>query len=203
AELNTAEDATVIIQVSRMERLKGQALHLEALVMLRDLPGWVCWQVGGAQRPQEIKYLEELKSAAVRLGIAERVHFLGQRSDIPRLLAAADIYCQPNLSPEGFGITFIEALYAGLPVVTAAIGGACEIVDDSCGILVPPEDAHALAASLRWLILDRTSRTSLGLAGPARARKLCDPSTQVQQLYKVLSKIKGKSAGENECVPPV
>src|SRR5262249_43071129 len=42
AELNTAEDATVIIQVSRMERLKGQALHLEALVMLRDLPGWVC-----------------------------------------------------------------------------------------------------------------------------------------------------------------
>jgi glycosyltransferase involved in cell wall biosynthesis len=49
------------------------------------------------------------------------------RSDVARLLAAADIHCQPNIGPEPFGITFIEALYAGLPLVTTSIGGAIEM----------------------------------------------------------------------------
>ena len=57
-----------------------------------------------------------------------------QRDDVPRLLAAADIFCQPNLGPEPFGIGFVEALSAGLPVITTATGGALEIVDGDCGI---------------------------------------------------------------------
>jgi glycosyltransferase involved in cell wall biosynthesis len=187
AELDTPEDATVIIQVSRMEACKGHILHLEALGMLSDLPGWVCWQVGGAQRPQEVRYLETLKDSAARLGVAERVRFLGQRSDVPRLLAAADIYCQPNTGPEGLGIAFIEALFARLPVVTTAIGGAKEILDDSCGILVPPVDGEALAGSLRRLILDHTFRSHLGAAGPTRARKLCDLATQIGRIKEVLT----------------
>ena len=181
-ELKTPENATVIIQVSRMEAWKGHALHLEALSLLNDLPDWVCWQVGGTQRPQEVRYLEELKEIAFRLGIGERVRFLGQRSDVPRFLAAADIHCQPNTGAEPFGIAFIEALYAGLPVVTTAIGGACEIIDDLCGVLVPPADQTALAASLRRLIRDRTLREQLGNGGPARARELCDVETQMGRL---------------------
>lgn len=186
-ELQTPEDAVVIIQVSRMEAWKGHAAHLEALSLLRDLPGWVCWQVGGAQRSQEIQYVEELKKTAARSGIADRVRFLGQRSDVARLLAAADIHCQPNTGPEPFGITFIEALYAGLPVVTTAIGGACEIVDDSCGVLVPADDVRALAASLRRLIQDQALRIKLGAAAPKRARQLCDPATQMPRLHELLA----------------
>lgn len=189
AGLSTPQEATVIVQVSRMESWKGHALHLEALGLLSDLPNWMCWQIGGGQRPHEVQYMEELKSRAARLGIAERIRFLGQRSDVARLLATADIHCQPNTGPEPFGITFIEALLAGLPVVTTAIGGACEIVNDSCGVLVPPDDAHALAASLRRLIQNRDLRTSLGVAGRIRARKLCGPLTQMQHLYKVLSNV--------------
>ena len=189
AELQTPEDATVIIQVSRMESLKGHALHLEALSLLKDLPDWVCWQVGGAQRPGEIQYLAELKKSAARLGIAERVRFLYQRSDVARLLAAADIYCQPNTRPESFGIALIEALNARLPVVTTSIGGACEIVDDTCGVLVPPNNISALATSLRRLIQDRTLRRRLGNAGPARARQLSDPAMQMNQLREALSRI--------------
>ena len=49
-----------------------------------------------------------------------------------RLLAAADVFCQPNSGPEPFGIVFVEALYAGLPVIATAIGGAQEIVDAAC-----------------------------------------------------------------------
>src|SRR4029077_2024641 len=113
------------------------------------------------------RYLEALRAEAAALGIAPRVNFLGQRGDVARLLAAADIHCQPNTGPEPFGITFIEALYAGLRVVTSAIGGALEIVDDSCGILVEPNDPAALAAVLGRLIEDRGLAALLGGAGPA------------------------------------
>ena len=57
---------------------------------------------------------------------------------------AADIHCQPNTAPEPFGLVFVEALYAGLPVVTTALGGALEILTDACGVLVPAGDAPAL-----------------------------------------------------------
>jgi len=186
AELETPPDAAVIIQVSRLERWKGHRLHLDALGRLRDLPGWVCWLVGGAQRAHEERYLEELKMTAAQMKIADRVRFLGQRSDVPRLLAAADIHCQPNTGPEPFGIAFIEGLLAGLPVVTTAIGGAREIVDDTCGILVPPHDPSALAATLRRLIRDASLRTRLGAAGPGRARSLCDPQRQMASLRDLL-----------------
>jgi len=187
AELQTPTDATVIIQVSRMEAWKGHGLHLEALSLLRDLPDWVCWQVGGAQRPSELRYAQELKRTAARLGIAERVRFLDQRADVARLLAAADVYCQPNTGPEPFGLAFIEALSARLPVVATALGGACEIVDDTCGVLVPPHDAHALAAVLRRLMQDETLRLRLGAAGPLRAHKLCDPATQMRRLHEAFT----------------
>ena len=196
AELNTPEDATVVIQASRMEVWKGHALHLEALGMLRDLPGWVCWQVGGAQRPHEGQYVEKLKNAAARLGILDRVHFLGERSDVPRLLAAADVYCQPNTGPEPFGIIFIEALFARLPVVTTSIGSAKEIINGSGGLLVPPDDAYRLAGSLRKLILDSTFRAHLGAAGPARARTLCDPATQMGRLSELLERVTGDKLDE-------
>lgn len=186
AELNTPEDATVIIQVSRMEAWKGHHLHLEALAALPQLPHWVCWMVGGAQRPQEIKYLAELKETAKRSGLAERIKFLGERTDVARLLEAADIHCQPNIRPEPFGLTFIEALFARLPVVTIASGGAQEIIDDSCGILVPPGDAGKLSFALQKLIEDKRLRTLLGQNGHARAHELCHPATQMERLHAAL-----------------
>ena len=121
-----------------MEAWKGHRLLLEALGRLRHVPGWVLWVAGGAQRPYEARYLAELEAQATELGIRGRVRFLGQRSDVPRLLRAADIHCQPNLGPEPFGIAFIEALQARLPVVTTAMGGPLEIIDGSCGVLVAP-----------------------------------------------------------------
>lgn len=189
AEFATAEDATVIVQVSRMESWKGHELHLEALARLQDLEGWVCWFVGSAQRTGELRYVEELKRSAKRLGLDGRVRFLGQRSDVQTILAAADIFCQPNTGPEPFGIVFVEALHAQLPVVTTAMGGAREIVDDSCGMLVKPGDVGALAAALRRLIEDRTLRVGLGSAGPQRAHELCDPAARLNQFQEALSAI--------------
>lgn len=193
-ELGTPPDATVIIQVSRMEEWKGQRLHLEALGRLREVPGWVCWMVGGGQRPSEVKYAEELCAAARRLGVAGRVRFPGARGDVSRLLAAADIFCQPNTGPEPFGLAFVEAMLARLPVVTAAHGGAPEVVDESCGVLVAPGDASALASALRQLIEGGALRRELGAGGYARAREVCDPATQVARLGELFSTVTRRRA---------
>jgi glycosyltransferase involved in cell wall biosynthesis len=187
SELRTPAEATVIIQVSRMVWWKGQALHMNALARLAQIPGWVAWFVGSPQFPCDRPYFTGLQDQAVRLGISDRVRFLGQRADVGRLLAAADIFCQPNLgSPEPFGIVFVEALGAGLPVVSTAIGGALEIVDDSCGILVPPEDAESLANALEQLLVEPGVRRQLADHAPERAHFLCAPERQMRTLEQLL-----------------
>jgi len=192
--LGASGDTVVIIQASRMEAWKGQRLHLDALAMLRDDPRWVCWMAGGAQRPEEREYMRGLEQQAARLGIAARVKFLGQRSDVPSLLAAADIFSQPNLGAEPFGIVFIEALAAGLPVVTTAMGGPREIIDESCGLTAPPEDAALVASALHGLIDSAELRSRMGRSGPARARALCDPSGRIPDLHAALASVARPSA---------
>ncbi len=186
AELNAPDDAVVIVQSSRLERWKGQTLLLSALGQLSDVSNWVCWIAGGAQRPHEAEYLQELQAQARELGIGDRVQFLGQRADVPHLLVAADIHCQPNTGPEPFGIAFVEALYAGLPVVTTAMGGGMEIVDASCGQRVAPNDAKALSEVLRSLVINPDQRATLAAGGRLRASSLCDPAQQMTKLHDLL-----------------
>jgi glycosyltransferase involved in cell wall biosynthesis len=189
-ELDTPPDATVIIQVSRMEAWKGHATVIDALGRLkRDARGvdWVWWVVGGAQRPDEAAYAATLVEAARHHGIADRLRWLGERHDVPRLLAAADVHCQANLAPEPFGIAYVEALAAGLPVVASRAGGVTEIVDDTCGLLVPIGDSDALATALARVVTDRRFRATLAAAAPVRARQVSDPATQMRRLFDALS----------------
>jgi glycosyltransferase involved in cell wall biosynthesis len=179
----------VIVQVSRMEAWKGQAVLLEALGAMRDCTDWTLLLVGGAQRRSEARYLESLRASARRLGISDRVRFLGQRTDVRDLLAAADIFCQPNLAPEPFGISFVEAMSAGLPVVTTAAGAALEIFDASSGALVPPGDINMLAATLRRLIQDPAERQRLGMAAASRAAELCDAATQTRRFATLMEEL--------------
>jgi glycosyltransferase involved in cell wall biosynthesis len=179
----------VIIQVSRMEKWKGHVLTLEALARLKDLPDWVCWFVGAAQTKRESHYEEGLQRTSEGLGLSDRVDFLGNSNDVAELLAQADIFCQPNLSPEPFGIVFIEALQASLPVISSRMGGAAEIVDETCGVLVPAGEPAELAQALRNLITDPQTRLRLGAAGPARAQALCDPARQLGRLREVLQSL--------------
>jgi glycosyltransferase involved in cell wall biosynthesis len=178
----------VIIQVSRMEPLKGHAVLLDALAHLRDRADWTCRLAGGAQRAHETQYMESLRARAAALGIADRVEFLGDRSDISHLLAGSDIYCQPNVEPDAFGLSLVEAMAAGLPIVTSALGGANEIVDETCGVLVAPRDSATLASELSALLENRSRRERLGANGPARVRALCDPAVQMPRIAAILQK---------------
>ena len=185
--LATSPGDLVIVQVGRLEPWKGNREALEALATLRDVHGWTYWMVGGPQRASDERYFRELQEVARRTGISDRVRFAGERRDVAAILRAADIYCQPNTSPEPFGISLVEAQAAGLPIVTTALGGALEIVDDTCGLLVAPHDPDALAAALRRLLGDDALRRRLGQAARDRSGALCDLTRQMQRMYEVLS----------------
>lgn len=188
-ELKTSKDDCVIIQAGRMEPWKGQMVHLGALSTLRDLPNWVCWFVGGAQRAEESLWLGELKAQAAAFGISERVRFLGERTDVARLLRAADIYCQPNTAPDSFGITLVEAMYAGLPIVTSALGGALEVISPICGRLVKAGSMESLREALIELVNHASLRRQLGNNGPEMAKALSDPKRVLHRLFSVISSL--------------
>jgi glycosyltransferase involved in cell wall biosynthesis len=186
ASLGADDRSTVIALVGRMEAWKGHEALIHALAAIADRRDWQAWIIGGPQRPAEVSYLGSLGLATARLGLVDRVRFLGERTDVRELLASADLYCQPNTAPEPFGITFVEALYAGLPVVTFDLGGPAEIVDETCGVLVPPGDQRELAVVLRRLIGDPAERARLARHAPQRASALCDPSVQVPRIAELL-----------------
>jgi glycosyltransferase involved in cell wall biosynthesis len=157
--------------------------------MLRDLPGWVCWIAGGAQSHDQERYLQSLRDLVASLGFSKRVRFLGQRSNVARLMSAADIYCQPNTDADSFGIVLVEALLAGLPLVTTPLGGAMEIVDSSCGVTVAPWDVQALANALGKLIRNAAERQRLGTAGKRRGTELCEPGSQLGRLCELIATV--------------
>ena len=136
-ELQTPSEHHVLITTARFAPYKGHEILIEALGQLRSRSDWTAWIAGGPQTPEEALLAERLQARAVALGITDRVRFFGERRDVTRLLSAADVHCQANIGPEPFGICFVEALAAGLPVVTSAIGGALEVVTRGSGRVSP------------------------------------------------------------------
>jgi glycosyltransferase involved in cell wall biosynthesis len=192
ASLGVDDQQAVIIQVSRMEPGKGHSVLLQALGQLLDLPGWVCLIVGGPERIQDEIYFGELKKEAQDLGLSDRIRFLGRRSDVPSLLLAADLFCHPNTSPEGFSVAFLEALTAKLPVVATPIGGTLDLIDETCGVLSPQDDAASLSLVLRQLIQRPGLRAALGTNGREKVMRLCDPARQIPRLAGLLEDAVGR-----------
>jgi glycosyltransferase involved in cell wall biosynthesis len=110
----------------------------------------------------------ELESEARGLGIAERVHFLGRRPDVPALLRAADVYVQSS-AWEGFGLAAVEAMASGLPLVVSDVPGLREVVGDEAGLRFPAGSPADLAAALRRLLSYPAESRARAEAGRRRA----------------------------------
>jgi glycosyltransferase involved in cell wall biosynthesis len=188
--LDAVPDEPVILVAARLEPWKGHAVLIEALGRLPDDVAWRCWIAGGPQRPAEAEFERSLRASCSRLGLDSRVRFLGLRADVADLLAASDLYCQPNVGPEPFGISFVEAMSAGLPVVSTRIGAAVELVDETCGRLSEPGDAGSLAATLAPLLRSAADRRALGEAGRVRATTLCAPAAQIRRIENLLGSLR-------------
>jgi glycosyltransferase involved in cell wall biosynthesis len=108
---------------------------------------------------------------AAELGVAERVHFLGYRRDVARLMRAADCFVFPSRY-EACSLVLLEALASGLPVITADTAGGAEVVTPDCGIRLPdPNDSMALAAAMQTILGDQDGRAAQGRAARAVAEQ--------------------------------
>jgi glycosyltransferase involved in cell wall biosynthesis len=184
--LSVDEETVVILMASRADRWKGHLNLIEAASQIKTKKDWKIWIAGAPQTRAEETYFDSVRAETQRAGLSHRILFLGHRNDVAAVMQAADIFCQPNNEPEPFGIVFVEALQAGVPVVTYRMGGPQEILDANSGILVEPGDVNGLADALLNLIEDGPQRRRLGLTGPARANELCDPQRQIRRLYDAL-----------------
>lgn len=116
----------------------------------------------------------EVETELVRLGLAKAVRLLGERTDVPELLASSDVFVLSSAS-EGLPLSVEEAMAAGLPVVASAVGGVPElVVDGETGYLVPPGEGERLAEALGLLLGDPALRRRMGRSGRARAEELFD-----------------------------
>ncbi len=159
-----AEDDVLIVSVARLEPQKDPEALIQAFSRgLSDDPRAHLLLAGdGSLR-------DAAGECAARCGIAGRVHFLGVRSDVPEILAAADLFALASRW-EGCPLSVMEAMAAGLPVVAAAVGGVPELVEDGVtGILAPLDDTDALGRALALLANDPQRRRAMGDAARERA----------------------------------
>lgn len=132
---------------------------LQALVHVPDLH----LAVAGAQEKSPYPALSE------QLGLADRVHFLGFRRDVPDLMRASDLFVFPSRY-EACTLVLLEAMAAGLPVVSARTAGGVELVTPEAGVILDdPDDVDALAGHLRHLAADAERRARMGAAARAVA----------------------------------
>jgi glycosyltransferase involved in cell wall biosynthesis len=121
-------------------------------------------------------------------GLRERIHLLGLRSDVPELLNAADVFVLSS-DYEGNPLAVLEAMAAGKPVVSTAVGGVPELVEGGCGLLVPPGDAQALSKAMSHMLENPDVRKSMGEKSARRAEERFDVRAMTeayQDLYKEL-----------------
>jgi len=181
AKLGGAPEMPCLLVAANLVHRKGVDVLLTAAAALAPRARYALWIAGdGPERGA-------LEAAAARLGIGERVRFLGQRGDVPDLLEACDVCVLPSRR-EGLGVAALEAMARGRPVVASAVGGLAEIVvAEETGLLVPPGDAAALAAALERLIGDRALALRLGAAGAKRVAEHFVADAMVsayEQLYR-------------------
>jgi glycosyltransferase involved in cell wall biosynthesis len=159
------DGARLLLAVARLDEQKGVDVAIRALAQVRkEHPDAVLAVLGeGPARA-------ELEALARSVGVGDALLLPGRVGDVAAWYRRAELLVHPARW-EGFGLALLEAMLAGLPVVASAVSSVPEIVvDGETGLLVPPDDAAALAAALSSLLADRERAAALGAAGLARAR---------------------------------
>ena len=184
-------DALVLVIIANLIGYKGHNDLITALRQVRNrLPrNWVLLCVG---RDDGLE--SELKLQAEALGLGDRIHWLGERDDVPLLLKAADIgvLCSHE---EGFANSLLEGMAAGLPMIATAVGGNPEAVRDGVtGLLVPPKDPVALGLAISALAEDRPRRQEMGTQGRRRVKEYFSLKTCVRSYEKLYERARHSRA---------
>lgn len=151
---------------------------------------------------------EQLETHAKNLGLSEQVRFLGVRSDIPDILGAADVFALSS-DFEGNPLSVMEAMAAGLPIVSTAVGGVPDLFQSGRqGLLVPPGDVHEFARAMLFFQKNPRARERFGLAAAQRAREKFDDMAMVRSYEEMYEQIlersrplKSRSSFQESSVP--
>ena len=184
--LPTGDDAPVVLgSISTLTRQKGLPILLEAAsVLSRMQKNYVLLIVGDGPMRQE------LEQQAQVLGIADRVRFLGWVPNAARqVLHAFDIFCQSSLW-EANSIVLLEAMSAGIPIVTTSVGESRHVIDDGTdGRVVPPNDANSLADAMASLIDNCAQRRAMGQSAALRFEENYTVDKMVQNYESIYSEL--------------
>ncbi|MCA9501013.1 MAG: glycosyltransferase [Nitrospira sp.] len=173
SSLGLDEGQRVIVTIGRQDFQKGQRYLLEAMAMLVSKHPNLVLLVAG--RSGDVS--GELESLRHRLGLQNRVHFLGHREDVPEILAAADLFAFPSFY-EGLPGAVIEAMALGLPIVASDIDPVRETVEvGQNAILVKPASPVELASAIEDILMDRQKAHVLG----ARSREIYEKRFTLEQ----------------------
>ena len=175
-ELGVPADAPIVGFVGRLAEQKAPEILLEAFIIVkRCAPGAHLLFIGeGPKRDELLKMITpDLRGS---------VHLLGERQDVPRLLAAMDVFALPSRW-EGVGRALTEAMYMKLPVVCTGVNGVPELVEDGVtGLISRPDDPVDLAEKILGLVNDRARAAALAQAGRKRVKALMSSESMVRAL---------------------
>jgi len=176
-------EGKVVFSAIRIKRLKGVFVLVEAFSRVsKEVPdAKLVIAGGGMELPEAVKLAE-------KLGISEKVNFLGPKPlpEVAELMAAADVFVLPSLS-EAFGLSVLEAMASGTPVVSTRTPGPSAVIKDGVnGILVPAGDPLSLAEAIVRVLSDGNLSESLRSNGPELARKFSLEATarKVLEIYE-------------------
>ena len=181
-ELTGGGDCPVVLTLARLDPQKGHQFLLEAAL---QVPGAVFVLAGDGPE----RHALELQAAAC--GLSNRIRFLGERVDVPELLATCDLLLLPSLY-EGLPLAVLEGMAARKPVVATCIRGTDEaVVHGITGLLVPPFDANRLAEAIRTILGDPVMAHRLGENGRRRVTSHFSVAAMVQQVEAVYDDVLG------------
>ena len=179
----------------RVRHQKGTDLFVDAMIeLLPRHPGWSAI-VAGRATAQHKAFEDDLKARVVRAGLGERILFVGEHRDIERWYRALSLYVAPQRW-EGFGLTPLEAMASGVPVVAADVGAFSElVVDGETGTIVPPGDLAAMVEAVDGWIAGAS-----GIDARARSRAIAIArhrlGDEAETLIDVYAAVRGESQSD-------
>jgi glycosyltransferase involved in cell wall biosynthesis len=186
ADLGVPADATCLGILGNVQEWKGQRILVDAMELVASrYPKAHCLIIGGVHRAGE-EYAEELRGRVRRLGLGERVHFVGFREDVPDVIQALDVVVHASVRPEPFGRVILEGMLLGKPVVASKAGGVLELIEhEKTGYLVPPGDVPALADCLTTILAQPERAAAMGRYAAEWARKQFSLARQVEEMSQI------------------
>jgi len=182
-QLEFSRDDYLMLVVATLKKQKGHRHLIDA-----------AREVTQARRDVHILFAgdgvlrEQLQDQVHSLGLENNIHFLGNRRDIPELLAASDAFILPSLW-EGLPMALMEAMASGLPIIATDVSGSRQLIPNrEYGLLVPPGDAGALSSAMLYLLSNPQDSEKMSLAARRRVQKSFSAEKQAQDHLRLYQK---------------